>query len=561
MGLSSIRWDIIVGGFGLFMIGINFMGDGLKAVAGDKLRGYIDKYTTNPLSALFIGIIITIVMQSSSASTAITIGLVRAGLMNLEQAAGIVMGANIGTTVTSLLISLDIDQYVLYIVFVGAMIISFGKKQKAKSTGYIILGFGLIFYGLNSMGDELSLIKDLPAFASFAESMASNPFLSLLAGTFMTAAVQASAATIGVVQKMYEAGALTFRAVLPFVFGANIGTTITGILASIGGSTAAKRTAGIHTLFNIIGTTLGMIFLTHYANFIEWICSILHVSGMLQIAVAHIIFNTIATIVFFPLLHQFCNLIRLIIRGEEPKKIEINVDELDEHMANTELPSVAISAARDAIFKMADVVYEDVMDSRDFLNKPGTDEDFENLKQSEATINSLDRKITEFLVLVSANVNLTPSDQSDIRRDLEIIKNLERLGDLSMNLSEFYTLVREDRSKFTAKAMEDINAMYDCFKEMYAKAIAVYRTKDAIIYEELMELEELMDKKEYVARQAHFTRMSKNQCESSVGASIYCDVLGTLERMGDHCCNIAKSALLDYVDASFNPTLSDTQSK
>ena len=551
MELTSIRWDIILGGFGLFLIGINFMGDGLKAVAGDKLRDYIDKYTTNPFSALLIGIAITIVMQSSSASTAITIGLVRAGLMNLEQAAGIVMGANIGTTVTSLLISLDIDSFVLYFVFVGAMIICFGKKQKIKSTGYIILGFGLIFFGLNSMGDELAAIKDVPAFMSFAEAMSTNPFLSLLAGTIMTGAVQASAATIGVVQKMYEAGALTFSAVLPFVFGANIGTTVTGILASIGGSTAAKRTAGIHILFNIIGTTIGMVFLVPYANFIQWICAELHISGMMQIAVAHIVFNTSATIVFFPLLRQFTALIRLIVRGEEPKK-------LDAHLASTELPAVAISAARDAIFKLADVVGEDVSDSRAFLNKPGTDEDFENLKQSESMINSLDRKITEFLVQVSSSSNLTDVDQADIRRDLEIIKNLERLGDLSMNLSEFYKMVQEDRSELTSYAKEDINGMYDKFKEMYAKAIAVYRTKDKIIYEELMALEEEMDKAEYVARQAHFTRMSKNQCESSVAASIYCDILGTLERMGDHCCNIAKSALLDYVDASFNPTLIDT---
>ena len=377
----------------------------------------------------------------------------------------------------------------------------------------------------------------------------------------MTGAVQASAATIGVVQKMYEAGALTFSAVLPFVFGANIGTTVTGVLASIGGSTAAKRTAGIHILFNIIGTTIGMIFLTPYANFVQWICAMLNISGMMQIAVAHIMFNTVATIVFFPLLRQFCSLIRLIVRGEEPKKIEINIDELDAHLASTELPAVAISAARDAIFKLADVVGEDVSDSRTFLNKPGTDEDFENLKQSESMINSLDRKITEFLVQVSANSNLTSIDQSDIRRDLEIIKNLERLGDLSMNLSEFYKMVQEDRSELTSFAMADINGMYDKFKEMYAKAIAVYRTKDKIIYEELMALEEEMDKAEYVARQAHFTRMSKNQCESSVAASIYCDILGTLERMGDHCCNIAKSALLDYVDASFNPTLTDATTK
>ena len=235
MNLSSLRWDVILGGFGLFLFGIGFMGDGLKAIAGDQLRDYINKYTTNPFSALIIGILITIIMQSSSASTAITIGLVRAGLMTLPQAAGIIMGANIGTTFTSLLISLNIDNYVLYFVFFGAIVVSFAKKVKIKSVGTIVMGFGLIFYGLNSMGSALSAIKDLPEFTKFATDMANNPFLGLLAGTLMTGAVQASSATIGIVQKLYAAGALQFIAVLPFVFGANIGTTVTGILACIGG--------------------------------------------------------------------------------------------------------------------------------------------------------------------------------------------------------------------------------------------------------------------------------------------------------------------------------------
>ena len=177
MNLSSLRWDVILGGFGLFLFGIGFMGDGLKAIAGDQLRDYINKYTTNPFSALIIGILITIIMQSSSASTAITIGLVRAGLMTLPQAAGIIMGANIGTTFTSLLISLNIDNYVLYFVFLGAIVVSFAKKVKIKSVGTIVMGFGLIFYGLNSMGSALSAIKDLPEFTKFATDMANNPFL------------------------------------------------------------------------------------------------------------------------------------------------------------------------------------------------------------------------------------------------------------------------------------------------------------------------------------------------------------------------------------------------
>lgn len=557
MNLSSLRWDVILGGFGLFLFGIGFMGDGLKAIAGDKLRDYINKYTTNPISALLIGIVITIVMQSSSASTAITIGLVRAGLMTLPQAAGIIMGANIGTTFTSLLISLDIDNYVLYFVFLGAMIIIFSKKAKMKSIGTIIMGFGLIFFGLNSMGNSLAALKDLPQFTDFATAMANNPILGLFAGTVMTGLVQASSATIGVVQKLYAAGALEFIAVLPFVFGANIGTTVTGILAAIGGSTAAKRTAGIHILFNIIGTTIGMIFLHPYAQFVMWITGIFGVTGMAQIAVAHIIFNTVATIVFFPFMNQFCNLIRKVVPGEEPKRIEINVDELNPSLANS-LPTVAIDSAKNAIMKLAKVVKEDCQDSRDYLNKPGNNEDFENIVGTEATVNKLDKKITEFLIEVSKHPSLTPSDQMELRRGLETIKNLERIGDLSMNLSEFFKMIQEDKETFSQAALTDINSMFENLDEMLDQAMEIYLTRDESQYQSLSEKENLMDAIEFAARHAHFTRMAKGECVSAIASSVYVDILGTLERMGDHCCNIARSSLLDYSNQEGDGSVLDT---
>jgi phosphate:Na+ symporter len=427
--LASVRWDLIAGGFGLFMFGIEFMGDGLKAIAGDKMRDYIDKYTSKPINAVFIGILITIVMQSSSASTAITIGLVRAGLMKLEQAAGIVMGANIGTTVTSFLISLSIDKYALYIVFVGALLICFNKKKKIRYLGNCILGFGLIFYGLTTMGDALSVLKDLPEFESFAIAMSNNSFLSLLAGTILTGIVQASAATIGVMQKIYQAGGLTFQAVLPFIFGANIGTTVTGILAAIGGSVAARRTAGIHTLFNIVGTTIGMILLVPYSNFILWLSAKYNINPMMQVAIAHIIFNTATTIVFYPLLKQMCNLIRKIIPGKEPERVEVNVDELDNNNLESILPSAAINAAQMTIFKMGDVVMQDVSETKDFLNKPGDNEDKEILDQNEALINSLDKKITDYLMKISKNSasTLTEQDSEDLHLHLEVVKNLRLL--------------------------------------------------------------------------------------------------------------------------------------
>ncbi|NCB33225.1 MAG: Na/Pi cotransporter family protein [Erysipelotrichia bacterium] len=547
MQLSLIRWDMILGGFGLFMFGIEFMGDGLKSAAGDKLRDYIDKYTSNPLQALLIGILITIVMQSSSATTAITIGLVRAGLMNLEQAAGIVMGANIGTTVTSFLISLNFDKFSLYIVFIGAMICCFAKKRKFKNYGNVILGFGLLFYGLNFMGEGLSALKDLPEFETFAASMASNPLLGLCTGTLLTALVQASAATIGVVQKMYQAGAIPFNAVLPFIFGANIGTTITGILAAIGGSLAARRTAGIHTLFNIVGASLGMLLLVPYSALVTWLGAKMNLAPMMQIAVTHILFNTITTIVFFPLLKQMCKIVRKIIPGEEPERMEVDIDDLDSSLAS-QLPSTGIAASSKAILKMADVVRQDIQECKTFLNKPGNAEDRDMLSQTEALINSFDKKITDFLVKISNNATLSKQDSEDIRLNLEVIKNLERIGDLSMNVVEFFSMVFEDDGSFTENANEDINMMFDMMLHMFNRSIEIYKTRNDSLYASLMDEEDTLDKYEYDSRQKHFERMAKSQCGSAVAASIYCDVLANLERMGDHCCNIAKSSVTATVD-------------
>lgn len=547
MTLASLQWDRILGGFGLFMFGITFMGDGLKAAAGDKLRDYINKYTSNPLKAALIGIIITIVMQSSSASTAITIGLVRAGLMNLEQAAGIVFGANIGTTITSFLISLNIDRYTMYIIFIGAMIICFGKRRKTKYLGNCILGFGMIFYGLSSMGDALSGLKDLPEFTSFALSMSNNPWLSMFAGALLTGIIQASSATIGVVQKMYQAGALSFMAVLPFVFGANIGTTVTGILAAIGGSTAAKRTAGIHTMFNIIGTALGMLLLKPYANIIMWLTDRLGMNPMMQVAVSHILFNGVTALILFPFIKQMCTVIRKVIPGKELERVEVNVQNLDTELAAT-LPSAAIASAGDSIRQMAGVVSDSLKGTREFLNKPGSDEDADILHQNEGLINQFDKKITEYLVHISTNVTLSEIDTEDLRLNLEVIKNLERIGDLCENLVEFFQMIFEDREKLSGYAMEDVNAMFQGTMEMLDLAMKIYTEQDESLYPSLLEKENSLDQMEFAARQAHFNRMSGMECTSAVAASVYCDILGNLERIGDHACNIGKSVVTKSPD-------------
>ncbi|MBR3364778.1 MAG: Na/Pi cotransporter family protein [Solobacterium sp.] len=540
MSIASLNWGMILGGFGLFMFGIKFMGNGLKAVAGDKLRDYINRYTSNPVSALMIGIIITIIMQSSSATSAITIGLVRAGLMTLDQAAGIILGATIGTTVTSFLISINIEKYAMFIIFLGTLLICFFKKQKTIYMGEVILGFGLIFFGMSSMGDALAALKELPQFEAFALSMSSNPILAMLAGVGLTALVQSSAATIGVAQKLYQAGAITFSASLPFMFGANIGTTMTGVLAAIGGSTAGKRTACLHTTLNVISTFFGMLLLVPFSNFIQSVFGGLN--PMMQIAMANIVFKTVTTLCFLPLTKQLVALARKIIPGEEPAEVEVNIDEMDGEIANV-LPSAAVEASRQAILKLVDVVRLNLTQTLEFFRAKGDGEAKEELDKTEAIANRFDQKITDYLIRLSKKPNLTRKDTDDVRFQLDAVKNFERVGDLDINLAEFFLMVTEKKESFSEQAEKDIEAMFTVMIDMFDMAAEVFVTCDENQYRQLQEMESKLDQMEIALRHDHFDRMRAGICTSMVAESVFSDILGTLERMGDHCCNVGKAAI------------------
>ncbi|MBQ9153024.1 MAG: Na/Pi cotransporter family protein [Solobacterium sp.] len=538
--MQSLDWGMILGGFGLFMFGIKFMGDGLKAVAGDKLKDYINRYTSNTVSAMLIGIVITIIMQSSSATSAISIGLVRAGLMTLDQAAGIILGATIGTTVTSFLISISIEKYAMYIAFVGTMMICFAKKHKIVLSGNVVLGFALIFFGMSSMGDALAALKEMPAFEAFALRMSENPLLAMLSGVGLTAAVQSSAATIGVAQKLYQAGAITFIAALPFMFGANIGTTMTGILASIGGSTAGKRTAALHTMINMISAVIGMVLLRPYAAFIQSIAGGLN--PMMQIAVANIIFKTVTTLLFAPFIKQIVAVVRKIVPGEEPHSVEINIDALDAGITSV-LPSAAIDAAQQAILQMVDVIRYNATETMRYMNEGGSEEDLEKLARNEAMINHFDAKITDYLIQLSIQPNLTLNDIQNCRAYLDAVKNFERVGDLATNLSEFFTVLKESNGTISEGGKKNINEMFDHFTEMFDLTAEVFVTGDNDLYNRLRDMEHEMDEMELRFRDAHFDRMANRECTNEKAISLFCDILGTIERMADHCCNVAKSSM------------------
>ncbi len=540
---SPIRWDYVLGGFGLFLFGIKFMGDGLKAVAGDKLRDYIDRYTSKIHMGILVGAVITVLIQSSSATTAITIGFVRAGLMRLEQSVGIIMGANIGTTVTSFLIGLKIENFALYIIFIGAYLILFTKRKKTIYIGNSILGFGVMFFGLKTMGDELKLLSQIDLFNQLTQQMSEFPLLALSGGILMTALIQSSSAMIGIVQKIYEAGGMTLEAALPFVFGSNIGTTITAILAALGGSLASKRAAGVHTFLNVAGTVAGMLLLNQFIAFDKFISNYFHLNEMLQISVAHIIFNIIATLVMYPFVKRIVQFIRWLIKGDEVEFREIDIN-LDVELIKS-LPSGALILSKNNILKMGDIAKEAFEETKNYLMS-GNNTAKESVLQLEDIINSLDSRITDYLLLI-AKENLSESDLEEYTTNLQVTKNLERIGDLSTNLIEFYELIFDAKEQLSQAALEDVNQMNDLVYHMLNRSLRIFNEKDFGLHNSILEDENYLDLLEYKARQKHFQRMASEECRAEVGGSIFVDILGTIERIGDHACNISKNAVNIHV--------------
>ena len=537
LSLSSIQWDLIIGGLALFLFGIQYMGDGLKSVAGDKLRDYIDKYTNKPWKGIIVGTIITVFIQSSSATSAIAIGFVRAGLMKVEQSVGVIIGANIGTTITAFLIGLKVEDLALYFVFIGVLVTLFSKRKKQAYYGQIVLGFGLLFFGLKLMGDELSNLGQLDLFENLATTMAHQPILGVVVGTIITAIVQSSSATVGIIQKIYDAGAISLYAALPFVFGSSIGTTITGVFASIGGSIAAKRAAAINVLFNFFGAILFLILLTPYANFIENLTIQMHLSPMMQIAFAHIIRAIVISILAYPLIGVLINISKKIIPGDANERIEINFNTLDPKLA-TQLPAGALGVSKQATIKMAELAIDSINDSKKFFQtKSGKYRD--SCHQLEDAINSLDSKITEYLTNIS-HEGLGVSDLDDMIMNLQVVKNIERIGDIVMNLNEFYDQVYDEKEGFTESAMSDVNEMYDIIVEMVDYAMGFFMEQDETIIDIVQEKENYLDLIEEKARKKHFKRMSNNECKNAIASSVYVDILSNLERMGDHTNNIIK---------------------
>lgn len=541
MTLADINWPMILAGLGLFLFGIEYMGDGLKSYSGDKMKNIIDKYTSSPFKGILIGAFVTCLIQSSSGTTALAIGLIRSGLMTLEQSIGIIMGANIGTVITSVFVGLKISQYAVYFIILGAFLLMFSKNKKTKYMGQIIFGFGCLFYGLELMGDNLAHISEVPEFTQVANYLSQNPWLGLLGGTILTTAVQSSAAVIAIAQQMYGAGAIGLSIALPFLFGSNIGTTITAVLASFGGTIPAKRAAFFHVLFNVVGSLLFMLILSPFTLVIEWLAKTMNILPELQLSVAHGIFNVITTIMFFPLIPAIVKLIKKILPSSK-KEINMDLSELDQNVVHL-FPSHALAIAKNKIIEMGHITIEAVEGIRAYFNSKNSIAK-DGVYEMENAINTLDSKITDYLVLIS-HETLNDQDSNDYLANMKTIKDLERIGDLCINIVKYYEAIYDEKEDFSSEARKDLETMMDMVIDMLNHAVKAFDNHELDDIDYVDEKEADLDYFNKKAKQRHIKRVSHKIEKSTLVNSTYVDILANLERMGDHCQNIAEAYILE----------------
>ncbi|MEK3975439.1 Na/Pi cotransporter family protein [Psychrobacillus sp. FSL K6-2684] len=526
------------GGLGIFLFAIKYMGDGLQKAAGERLRDILDRYTTNPFMGVLVGIIVTVLIQSSSGTTVITVGLVSAGFMKLRQAIGVIMGANIGTTITAFIIGFDVGGYALPIMAVGAFLIFFFKKHVVQNVGEVIFGFGGLFLGLELMSGGMQPLRELEAFTDFTLAMSDHPFLGLLSGTIFTLIVQSSSATVAILQGLYAENLLSLQGALPVLFGDNIGTTITAILASLGASVAAKRAAATHVLFNVVGSVIFILLLIPFTIYIEWISGVLDLESKMQIAFAHGSFNVANTIIQFPLIGAWAYLVTKLIPGDDvsieykPKHLDVNFIE--------QSPSIAIGQAKEEILRMGALSVQGLENTYAYLktkNKRNSDLAY----QIEDALNNLDQKITDYLVKISSQ---PLSDQDSGRHNMlmDTVRDIERIGDHFENILELIDYQEVHRIILTEDALEDVSEMFELTIQTVEKAIEALNNNDDKLATEVAEQENVIDKMERQYRKNHILRVNEGKCSGQAGI-MFVDILSNLERIGDHACNVAEAVL------------------
>ena len=542
----SINWQEIafhfLGGLGLFLYSIKTMGDGLQQAAGDRLRFYIDKYTSNPFFGILVGIGMTALIQSSSGVTVITVGLVSAGLLTLRQAIGIVMGANIGTTVTSFIIGFKLGDYALPMLFLGAVCLFFTKNRTINNIGRIVFGVGGIFFALNLMSGAMEPLKDLQVFKDYMVELSKNPILGVLVGTGLTLLIQASSATIGILQNLYASNLIDLQGALPVLFGDNIGTTITAIIASLGANIAAKRVAAAHVAFNVIGTVICIIFLVPFTGLIQWFESFLNLAPEMTIAFAHGTFNITNTIIQFPFIGALAFLVTKLIPGED-EVVKYEPLYLDEQLIK-QAPSIALGNAKKELLhlgnyaaKAFDLSYDYIINSNEKVAEKG--------HKTEEAINTIDEKLTRYLISLSGEA-LSQKESEVLTNILDSSRDLERIGDHAEALINLNDYLQRKNVQFSEAALEELAEIYHKTSEFVKDALESVENNDFKKAQALIERHEDINNMERVLRKTHIKRLNNGECSTQAGVN-FIDIISHYTRVSDHAMNLAEKVLAEQI--------------
>ena len=529
----------IFGGLGLFLYGMQIMGDGLELAAGNKLRKWLELLTNNRFLGVFIGAAITAIIQSSSATTVMVVSFVNAGLMNLMQAVGVIMGANIGTTITGVLISLNISKIAPIATFIGIIMMMFAKKKNTKHIGQIVAGFGILFMGMSIMSDSLKPLSSREEFMNII-AWTSNPFAGLLVGALLTAVIQSSSAFTGVLIALAIAGVVDLQTGIFLVLGTNIGTCITAILASISANKTAKRAAVVHLLFNVFGSVIFMFIALLPIGFVSFIESLVPNDIPKQIAVTHVIFNLTTTIVLFPFANQLVSLASKAIPGEDKKQAAMRLLYLDSNILVT--PPIAVLQVRKEVERMAELTLRNYKLSIDiFLNrKPDLVDEAMN---NENVLNFLNREITQYLIKINA-LELDYRDNKMIGSLHHVINDIERIGDHAENIVEFSQAFIDDDRIFSQYAINELEMIAADVEKNLQSAIEYFKTDkyDENVFEQIKINEEQIDEEVAMFKNNHIDRLNKNICDP-VSGMLFVNMLFDLERVADHAFNIASSLM------------------
>ncbi|WP_281745076.1 Na/Pi cotransporter family protein [Thermanaerovibrio acidaminovorans] len=517
----------LVGGIGMLIYGIKVMGDSLQNLAGDRLRRLIAKLTGTPVKGVLVGLAVTTIIQSSSATTVMTVSFVHAGLMTLYQAFGVIMGANIGTTVTAQIMAFKITDLAYISVAIGAFVFLLAKNKRQREIGAGLAGFGVLFIGMHMMGDAMSFLKDRQdLFMPFRY----HPLWAVLAGTAVTMVIQSSSATVGLTMAMAAQGFMPLNVAIAFIMGDNIGTTITAVLASLGANRSAKQAATCHVMFNVMGTLILLPFLPWYSEFIS------HTSSDIsrQVANAHTLFNVGNTLLFLPFTRPFVNLVRRVVPDDGMVKV-YGAAFLDRNLI-TASPAAALDALKKEMVRMAQFAKAMLEGCRAAIVN-GSDLEAREVLNIEKIVNELTHEIVAYGTLIG---------QKGLSEDLSFILNscingvgdIERMGDHATNLVEMYEYMRDHNLKFSDQGIREFEEMFSLVHQAVAMSIEALDREDLDLANQVMALEDRVDEMEKRLRARHIDRLNHGKCSPGAGV-VFIDILSNLERVGDHAHNLA----------------------